>query len=62
MTAVRSMRNAVILSTLLYISSFYLLKLILPFAVALWVSFMGFFMFRALFQWLMFRRRGWDLD
>ncbi len=62
MTAVRSMRNAVLASTLLYLCAYYLLRFVLPFGYALWISFMAFFLFRGLLQGWMFRKRGWDLD
>ena len=62
MTAVRSMRNAVILATLLYVAGFYLLRAFLPLSYALWISFMAFFLFRGLLQWWMFREKGWELQ
>ncbi len=62
MTAVRAMRNAVLSATALYLGSFYLLKLTMPLAWALWISFMGFFLFRGVLQWWMFRRRRWALE
>jgi len=61
MTAVRAMRNAVILATLLYVAGFYILKTILPLSDALWISFMAFFFFRGMVQWWMFRQKGWRL-
>ena len=61
MTAVQAMRNAVLSATALYLGSFYFLKLTMPLAWALWISFMGFFLFRGVLQWWMFRRRAWAL-
>jgi MATE family multidrug resistance protein len=62
MTAVRSMRNAVILATLFHVAAFYLLKAFLPLGYALWISFMAFFFFRGILQWQMFRKKGWELQ
>ena len=61
MTAVRAMRNAVLASTLLYVLSYELMKLFLPLSWALWLAFMGFFFFRGLIQWALFRREGMEL-
>ena len=61
MTAVRAMRDIVLLATALYVGGFYLLKAFLPLAEALWLSFMAFFFLRGLLQWWLFRRKGWEL-
>ena len=61
MTAVKAMRNAVLLAALLYVGSYYLMARWLEPALALWIAFMGFFFFRGLFQWWLFRQKGWAL-
>ena len=55
MTATKGMRDSVLISTVLFIGLFYLLKG-WGFVLALWGSFMLFFLFRGLLQtWLFFR-------
>ncbi|ADV46463.1 MATE family efflux transporter [Nitratifractor salsuginis] len=61
MTAVKAMRNAVLSATAIYLGSYYLLKSFLPLEWALWISFLGFFFYRGVLQWWMFRRKGWEL-
>lgn len=57
MTATKAMRNITVLSTSLFLVMFYLLKEI-NFMYALWISFMCFFLFRGLFQTLVFLKHG----
>jgi MATE family multidrug resistance protein len=61
MTAVRAMRDIVLLATLLYVAGFYLLRAFLPITDALWISFISFFFLRGILQWWVFRRKGWEL-
>ena len=61
MTAVQAMRNAVLSATLLYLGSDWLLERFLPLDQALWIAFMGFFLYRGILQWWMFRQKGWGL-
>ena len=61
MTAVRAMRNAVLLSTALYVLATWGLGAFLPPEWALWISFMGFFLLRGAVQYWLFRRYGWAL-
>ena len=62
MTAVRSMRNAVLTAMLLYVGGYYLLAQWMRPEYALWISFMGFFSLRGFVQWWMFRRESWALE
>ena len=57
MTASKSMRDAVLLSTLLFVGIFYLTRGI-DYAWALWGSFVLFFVFRGLLQSWMFYKKG----
>ena len=57
MTATKAMRDSVFIATLLYIGFFYLLKE-WHFILALWGSFMLFFLFRGLLQTWLFIRKG----
>ena len=61
MTATKAMRNITIWSMVLFIGMFYATKEI-NFSYALWVSFMFFFLFRGLFQGLVFWRHGRGLE
>ena len=61
MTAVQAMRNAVLSATFLYLGSDWLLERFLPLDQALWIAFMGFFLYRGVLQWWMFRQKGWKL-
>ncbi len=60
MTATVSMRNAVVLSTLLFLGTFYLGSYI-DFIWSLWISFLLFFVFRTLLQSWMFYKYGKNL-
>ena len=60
MTAIKALRNITIWSTTLFIVMFYIFKDI-NFSYALWISFMAFFLFRGLFQTLVFFREGREL-
>lgn len=57
MTASKSMRDAVVVSTLLFLGLFYLTRGI-DYGWSLWISFLLFFLFRTLLQSWMFRRYG----
>ncbi len=61
MTAVKAMRNAVLSATAIYLVSFYLLKRFLPLDLALWLSFLGFFLYRGVLQWFFFHQKSWEL-
>ena len=61
MTASKSMRDAVLLSTLLFVGIFYLTRGI-DYAWALWGIFVLFFVFRGLLQSWMFYKRGRGLS
>ena len=61
MTATKAMRNITIWSMVLFIGIFYATKEI-NFSYALWISFMLFFLFRGLFQGLVFWRYGRGLE
>ncbi len=57
MTAARSLKNAILYSTLLFLGLFYLTKGA-NFAYALWINFILFFLFRGLLQsWMFYRKR-----
>lgn len=60
MTATKAMRNAVVLSMLLFLGLFYLTKGI-DFGWSLWISFLLFFLFRTVLQTWMFVRKRADL-
>ncbi len=57
MTASKSMRNAVVISTLMFLALFYATKEI-DFIWSLWLSFLAFFVFRTLLQSWMFYKNG----
>lgn len=61
MTAVRAMRDAVLIATVLYLAGTWILQAFFPGEEALWIAFMSFFFFRGVLQWWMFRRKGWAL-
>lgn len=61
MTAVKAMRDAVLLSMFLYMALFYLLESFMDARYALWISFVSFFLFRGLVQNRLFRSRGINL-
>lgn len=61
MTASKAMRDAVMLSTLLFLALFYLSKDI-HYSWALWISFILFFVFRGVIQSWMFWKRGRGLS
>ena len=61
MTATKAMRNITIWSMTLFIGLFYATKEI-NFSYALWISFMFFFLFRGLFQSLVFWKHGRGLE
>jgi len=54
LTAVKAMRNSVLIAMALYITLFFILKIFLPLDLALWLSFMSFFGFRGLLEWFIF--------
>jgi MATE family multidrug resistance protein len=54
--AVRVMRDTLFLSTTLYIGLFFILRLFLEIKVAIWGSFLLFFIFRSTFSYLIFKR------
>ncbi len=57
MTAAKSLRDAVLISTFLFIAIFYLTKEI-NYSWSLWISFVLFFLFRGLLQsWMFFQKR-----
>ena len=62
LTAVKAMRNSVLIAMALYITLFFILKIFLPLDLALWLSFMSFFSFRGLLEWFIFKKRGWELN
>ncbi len=57
MTASKSMRNAVVISTVMFLTLFYMTKNI-DFIWSLWLGFLAFFIFRTIIQSWMFYRRG----
>ncbi len=61
MTAVKAMRNIVLSATALYLLSELLLERFLSLDKSLWIAFIGFFLYRGIFQWYLFRRYGWRL-
>ena len=61
MTAVKAMRNSVVSATLLYLFSEWILEGFIHLDKALWFSFIGFFLYRGLFQWYLFQRYGQEL-
>ncbi len=60
MTAVKSMRNTILVSMLLFLATFYIIREI-DYVWALWGSFVLFFLFRALIQSWLFWKRGREL-
>ncbi len=60
-TAVVSMRNAVLISMFFYISMNYLLGFVVSPAYAIWISFVSFFVSRGFLQWAMYHRYGMKL-
>jgi MATE family multidrug resistance protein len=60
MTASKSMRDAVVVSMLLFLTLFYMVKTI-DYEWALWGSFMMFFVFRGVIQWWMFKKNSHNL-
>ncbi len=60
MTASKSMRSAVVISTIMFLALFYATKHI-DFIWSLWLGFLAFFVFRTLLQSWMFYKNGRDL-
>jgi hypothetical protein len=61
MTAVKAMRNSLLVATAGYLASYYILRETMEFEMALWISFMLFFLFRGAIQHYLFRRYGKSL-
>jgi len=61
MTAVKAMRNSLLIATAGYLASYYILRETMEFEMALWISFMLFFLFRGAIQHYLFRRYGKSL-
>jgi MATE family multidrug resistance protein len=60
MTASKSMRDAVVVSMVLFLTLFHMVKTV-NYEWALWGSFMMFFIFRGVIQWWMFKKNSYNL-
>ena len=59
LTASIAMRNSMFLAFIIYLLAYYLLPASLG-NHRIWAAFFAFLIFRGLFQWFLFRRKGWE--
>jgi MATE family multidrug resistance protein len=58
LTASKAMRNSMILSLIIYLGSFFLLKSMMNEIDALWLSLLIFLFIRGIIQWAIFWKKG----
>jgi len=62
LTASKAMRDSMLLSFLIYLGSFFILKNVIPEIHALWLALLLFLVARGVFQWAIFRKKGLQIN
>ncbi len=61
-TAAKAMRNSMFLALVLFFGTYFITRQKLDTVTTLWLSLVVFLVARALLQWYLYSRRGWDLQ